>query len=226
MSMESYIKGFQKIAGIQAGSDLVSFGDNGIVTNKSGWDHAPVIGGLVGAGGLGLAAALIGNRKKRIRNFVLGALLGGAFGTSYGALMRDSAYNTAATKLSTEKALKLREKYNEMADIAETYYDNTKKLGLKRKMTDDGDSVGRLRAQAEALENISRPFEVGRVMGDEGAALATSAIGIPEDAETFKFYHALAKIFGRNGKYKFIAVPNENMNPLHNISKIKPGDIP
>lgn len=226
MSMESYIKGFQKIAGIQAGGNLVSFGDNGIIRNRSGWDYAPAVGGLVGAGGLGLAAALIGNRKKRIRNFVLGALLGGALGTSYGALIGEDAYNTAAAKLSTEKALKLRQKYNEMADIAETYYDNTKKLGLKRMPTDVGDNVGRLRAQAEALENLSGPYEVGRVMGDEGAAKATSAIRIPEDAETFKFYNTLANTFGRNGKYKFIAVSNEDMDPMHNIRKVEPGDIP
>lgn len=95
-------------------------------------DYAPEIGaGVLGSVLGGSFAALIGERRKRIRNVILGAIAGGLGGAAIGnhikAYERLKKVNQEQSKLHEEWKKKLQDYFM----IVGAYDDTARKLGIK-----------------------------------------------------------------------------------------------
>lgn len=197
-------------------------------------DYAPSIGTGAGAIGLGALLAAVGDKRKRIRNAILGALLGGVAGHAIGDLSQsNSDLHNAMDKAKThaEKLKLLRDRYR---GIADTYDAAARKIGLKGNPLPsletswhraEEESMNDQMYRAEALKRIAEElgtYQFAKTLSPEGADLAYRSIGIPEDAETFKAYHDTAEDLGPNGKYVFLPIPKEDLRTTARPAKLGP----
>lgn len=176
-------------------------------------DYAPSIGTGVGAIGMGALLAAIGDKKKRIRNGLIGAILGGAFGNVLGTGIQSNDEIWKKLIESRERNKSISRDMEHVNDVKDKFDRAVRRIGIK------GDTP---EERAEAFDIVSGeeiPQVYKDVMDDRGAILASQAIGIPEDAAKFKMYHAFAKRLGQDGWGSFLPIRRDMMR-----EGFKPGE--
>lgn len=128
-------------------------------------DNAQYIGAGIGALSLGAAASILGEKKKWLRNFLLGALAGGSFGYASGNLVHQNDILHREKNNFKNKAI--------AAENLSRYLEN--KLSHYR-------SLPRVTPISEIKEDGMSAFDK-----------AKSSIRIPIDQAKFVDYHELVK---------------------------------
>lgn len=177
-------------------------------------DYAPSIGTGVGAIGMGALLAAIGDKKKRIRNGLTGAILGGLFGNVLGTGIQNNDEIWKKLIESRDQNKSIREDMEHVNDVKDKFDRAVRRIGIK------GDTP---EERADAFDSVSAdgiPQVYEDVMDDRGAILASQAIRIPEDSAKFKMYHAFAKRLGKDGWGAFLPIRRDMMREGFKPEKI------
>jgi hypothetical protein len=186
-------------------------------------DYAPGIGMGIGAAGIGALMALVGDRKKRIRNALIGSLVGGIGGLAFGNVVRDCSEFSEAYLKKKKEIDTMRPRLSAARDIIDNYDKAARMIGVKVPPIINADGISVItedkdmqisRDRSDALLRIAEEspvLRINKIMNSENADNAEQAIRIPEDRDTFRQYHNLVKKFGPDGEWAFLPIRRKEL---------------